>query len=166
MLVNPSGLVGHWMGADLNIEHLIGYLKFLFASKGLYASWDRLADISAAVDYLQKIKKEVGEVLGGYKGKTHTSPDTSDLVWKVANDVRELELLVFKLDRQRYPNDCASPVTDVLMKGEQKLKLSSLKTFNTKIRVFMSGYCIEDEVDDIPRADYAETVIGDDDTEE
>lgn len=27
MLVNPSGLAGHWMGTDMNIEHLIGYLK-------------------------------------------------------------------------------------------------------------------------------------------
>jgi len=39
--------------------------QFLFATKGLYASWDRLGDISAAVDYLQKIKKEVGIALGG-----------------------------------------------------------------------------------------------------
>ncbi len=27
MLVNPSGLSGHYMPIDLNIEHLIGYLK-------------------------------------------------------------------------------------------------------------------------------------------
>jgi hypothetical protein len=27
MLVNPSGLQGHFMGTDLNIEHLIRYLK-------------------------------------------------------------------------------------------------------------------------------------------
>lgn len=27
MLVNPSGLPGHAMGTDLNIEHLIRYLK-------------------------------------------------------------------------------------------------------------------------------------------
>jgi len=27
MLVNPSGLQGHAMGIDMNIEHLIGYLK-------------------------------------------------------------------------------------------------------------------------------------------
>ena len=27
MLVNPSGLPGHAMGIDLNIEHLIRYLK-------------------------------------------------------------------------------------------------------------------------------------------
>lgn len=27
MLVNPSGLPGHFMSIDMNIEHLIGYLK-------------------------------------------------------------------------------------------------------------------------------------------
>ena len=27
MLVNVSGLSGHFMPVDLNIEHLIGYLK-------------------------------------------------------------------------------------------------------------------------------------------
>jgi hypothetical protein len=27
MLVNPSGLQGHAMEIDMNIEHLIGYLK-------------------------------------------------------------------------------------------------------------------------------------------
>lgn len=27
MLVNPSGLKGHAMGIDMNIEHLIRYLK-------------------------------------------------------------------------------------------------------------------------------------------
>jgi hypothetical protein len=27
MLVNPSGILGHAMGIDMNIEHLIRYLK-------------------------------------------------------------------------------------------------------------------------------------------
>lgn len=27
MLVNPSGQDGHAMGIDMNIEHLIGYIK-------------------------------------------------------------------------------------------------------------------------------------------
>jgi hypothetical protein len=27
MIVNVSGLPGHFMAVDLNIEHLIGYLK-------------------------------------------------------------------------------------------------------------------------------------------
>jgi len=136
--------------------------QFLFASKGLYASWERLGDISAGVDHLQKIKKEIGEALGGYKGKTHTTPDISDLVWKVANDVREAELLIFKVHRDRYPNDCATPVVNILAKGEQKLKSSSLKTFNSKIRILKSGHFVDEEVDDIPVADYAERIVTED----
>jgi hypothetical protein len=34
MIVNVSGLPGHFMAADLNIEHLIGYLK---VQKAYYA---------------------------------------------------------------------------------------------------------------------------------
>jgi hypothetical protein len=33
MIVNVSGLSGHFMAVDLNIEHLIGYLK---VREGLY----------------------------------------------------------------------------------------------------------------------------------
>ena len=41
MLVNVSGIPGHAMGIDLNIEHLIGYLK-VFHSYSKFAS--RYAD--------------------------------------------------------------------------------------------------------------------------
>jgi hypothetical protein len=54
-------------------------------------------------------------------------------------------------------------VTNVLAKGEQKLKSASLKTFNTKVRILMSGYCVDDEVDDIPKVDYAEVQVEDND---
>jgi hypothetical protein len=56
MLVNISGLPGHTMAIDLNIEHLIGSLKALFALKGIYANWDWLGNLSAAINHLQKIK--------------------------------------------------------------------------------------------------------------
>jgi hypothetical protein len=32
MLVNPSGLLGHWIAIDMNIEHLIQYLKVCYIS--------------------------------------------------------------------------------------------------------------------------------------
>jgi hypothetical protein len=64
-----------------------------FVAKGLHSSWDKLGDISAAVLQLQNVKKQVTKALGAsYEGKTHTTPDTSMLVWKVANKVRELVL--------------------------------------------------------------------------
>lgn len=183
MLVNPSGCIGHWLAIDMNIEHLIRYLKvhcldtlhmlttltidqFLFAAKGLYASWDRLGDISAAVDYLQKIKKQVGIGLGRYGGTTHTTPDTSDLVWKVANKVKELELQIFKLQRQGHDNDTVKPVVDILAAGEQKLKSASLATFNKKVHTLINGHSVEEEVDEIPGVDYGDPIDNDDDGED
>jgi len=65
---------------DLNIEHIIGYLKvdqlmsncisltylsqFLFATKGLYSIWERLKNISSIIEFLQNIKKQMGASLG------------------------------------------------------------------------------------------------------
>ncbi|KIM76759.1 hypothetical protein PILCRDRAFT_39225, partial [Piloderma croceum F 1598] len=120
MLVNLSGHAGHWIAINMNIEHLIQYLKFLFAVKGLCSSWDGLADISAAVDYLQKIKNQVGVALRCYGGTKHTTPDTSSLVWKVA-------------DKQRHDNDAVKPIVDILAAGEWKIKSASLATFNKKV---------------------------------
>jgi len=182
MLVNPSGLEGHWMGIDMNIEHFIGYLKvssiisfkgtltcweqFLFSSKGLYAGWDTLGNISAAIEYLQKIKKQVGLALRGYRGSSHTTPDTSSLVWKVANNVKEAELLLFKIHREHHPNSDAKSVLNLLDEGEKKLRSSSLKTFNKKIHALNEGYDTSsfEEVDELSGPDFR-TVIEEDEGE-
>jgi hypothetical protein len=145
MLVNPSGLPGHWMGIDMNIEHLIRSLKFLFAAKGVRASWDRLGDISAGIDFINRIKKQVGLAMRGYRGQRHHDADTSDLLRKVAKNVREYELLSFKRDRERYPNISAKPATDILMEGKKKLRSSLVKTFNDKIRASLRGRMVDDE---------------------
>ncbi|KAF9218559.1 hypothetical protein BS17DRAFT_720326, partial [Gyrodon lividus] len=88
MLVNLTGLEGHCMPIDLNIEHLIRFLK-----ARVYASWDRLGDILATVDLLLHVKKQVGQALGiGYHGIIHTTPDTSACVNKIAHKVGELKL--------------------------------------------------------------------------
>ncbi|KAJ8461886.1 hypothetical protein ONZ45_g18133 [Pleurotus djamor] len=60
MLLNISGLPGHAMPVDLNIEHLIGYLKTLLVVKGLYSTWEHLGDASACIVQLQHLKKEMG----------------------------------------------------------------------------------------------------------
>jgi len=53
-----------------------------------------------------------------------------------------------------------------MAKGEQKLKSASLKTFNKKINTLLSGHCIDDEVDDIQAADYAEMTVDSSDTQD
>jgi hypothetical protein len=80
----------------------------------MYANWDRLGKISSGIIYLQKIKKQVALALRGYSSQSHTDPDTSDLVWRVANNVREHDLLLFKPARERYPNEEACYVVDAI----------------------------------------------------
>lgn len=163
MIVNMTGLPGHFMATDMNIEHIIRYLKvifyyhltevcdrldqqFLFKSHGLYSSWERLGDISASVDYLMKIKKAIGEALGRYQGSSHTNPNTSSLVWRVADKVRDV-----KLDSElpnRKGNEAAKSVTNAMVAGEKKLKSSTLKTFNQNVRKLIEGHTQIDDVED------------------
>ncbi|KAF8223885.1 hypothetical protein L208DRAFT_1411209, partial [Tricholoma matsutake] len=91
MIVNVLGLPGHAMGMDMNIKHIIRYLKALFIAKGIYANWERLGDISAAVNYLQLIKTKVARLMrANYQGSTHRTVDTSQLVWHIANKAHKL----------------------------------------------------------------------------
>jgi hypothetical protein len=124
-----------------------------FVAKGLRSSWDKLGDISAVVLQLQNVKKQVTKALGAsYEGKTHTTPDTSTLVWKVANEVRELALSKYQPGRKG--NDKQRLVTNLIDVGERKLLSSSLETFNKKLACMKAGHVDEMagmiEEDEIP----------------
>jgi hypothetical protein len=124
-----------------------------FVSKGLRSTWDRLGDISGAVIQLQNVKKQVTKALGAsYEGKTHTTPDTSALVWKIANEVRELVL--GKYQPSRKGNDKQRLVTNLIDVGERKLLSSTLETFNKKLAYMKAGNVDEmagmTEEDEIP----------------
>ncbi|KAF8119138.1 hypothetical protein EV363DRAFT_1412587 [Boletus edulis] len=139
------------MPIDLNIEHLIRFLKRFFAAKGVYATWDHLGDISAAVDLLQTARKQVGHGLGiAYQGIGHTTPDALPAINKVAYKVSELELHIFKPNG--LESDVVKPVVDTLAIGAQKLKTSTLATFNRKVRAMIAGEVFEGEEDEIPQA--------------
>ena len=74
--------------------------QLFFAAKGVYASWDHLGDISATVDLLQSVHKQVGHALEiAYHGITHTMPDMSAAINKIAYKVGELELHVSNANR-------------------------------------------------------------------
>ncbi|KAF8169077.1 hypothetical protein BJ912DRAFT_934026 [Pholiota molesta] len=136
MLVNPSGLPGRHMPIDMNIEHLIGYLKALFAAKGLYSNWERLGSISASINYLQLIKKRVTTSLGcGYQGSTHKTPDTSMLVFRITDRACELKLQEYVENREIQ----SKPVLDLHRIGYQKFGTASLAIFNKKINEYKSG---------------------------
>ena len=124
-----------------------------FVAKGLRSSWDRLGDISGAVIQLQNVKKQVTKALGAsYQGKTHTTPDTSILVRKVANDIAELSL--GKYQSGRKGNEKQKLVPNLIDVGEKKLMSSSLETFNKKLACMKAGNLDEvagiTEEDEIP----------------
>jgi hypothetical protein len=122
----------------------------LLTAKGLESTWDRLGDISAAIDYLNKIKKKVPSALSSsYQRCTHTTPDTSHLVWRVADKLRDEELQVFR--EKRVGNSKVKAVVDILATGEAKLKSSSLTSFNKKISAMVKGHVYDDEQDAIPQ---------------
>ena len=109
-----------------------------FVAKGLRSSWDRLGDISGAVIQLQNVKKQVTKALGAsYQGITHTTPDTSKLVRKVASEVRELSLSIYQPGRKG--NEKQKLVPNLIEVGERKLLSSSLETFNKKLACMKAG---------------------------
>lgn len=121
-------------------------------------TWDRLGDISATVALLQNVKKQVGRALGTtYSGTTHTTPDTSSSTWKVANKINELSLQVFTPDQEE--NDSVKPMVNILWEGEQKLKSSTLTTFNKKVQVMLAGGGFEPEEDELSAASFDLTDI-------
>ncbi|KAJ7803074.1 hypothetical protein B0H14DRAFT_2384908, partial [Mycena olivaceomarginata] len=160
MIFNMSGGRDKGQGVDMNMEHNIGKIKALctyanidqelFASKGVYGGWDRLANISAAIDVLDSIKTSMAASLGAsYNGTGHKDVDTSDLVWRVCRKARELDLNTAQVGREGK----ATP--DLLAVGEAVLKSSTLSTFNKKRRELLKGIVLgtEEDIDDIPTID-------------
>ncbi|KAK6978253.1 hypothetical protein R3P38DRAFT_3334302 [Favolaschia claudopus] len=118
---------GHCMAIDLNIEHLIGYLKNLLRVEGLDSTWDRLGNTSAAIART-------------YQSTGHTTPNTSHLVWRVQAKIAEEKLQVFEAGRAR----------NAQKKPAAKLKSSTLATFNKKTAALVAGLSFEEDEDECP----------------
>lgn len=133
-------------------RHLKLVQQLLFAAKGIYSTWERLGTLSAIVVLLRHIKKNMSANLSNrYQGRTHTTPDTSQSVWKVAHQIRELGLDKFKSGREG--NDSAKKTINILSLGEQRLKSSTLATFNKKVRRLHNGFNDKEaelDIDTIP----------------
>ncbi|KJA21727.1 hypothetical protein HYPSUDRAFT_112390, partial [Hypholoma sublateritium FD-334 SS-4] len=131
-LLNLSGLQGHSMPVDLNVEHIIGELKELLHAKGLEATWDRLGDVSLAIDYLNFIKRLVSVVMKlSHKNRSHSDVDTAHLVKKVADLAHEQGLQIFNPHHVENPQ--MNEVVNVLTTGMQKILSSTLATFNKRV---------------------------------
>ncbi|KAJ7735352.1 hypothetical protein B0H16DRAFT_1892288 [Mycena metata] len=145
MIVCISGCgPGHCTAIDMNIEHLIGYLKILLQAKGMTSTWDRLGNISAAIVHLQLVKKKISAALDtAYQSTGHTTPNTSHLVWRVQRRVHSEGLQ--ELQPHRTNNARGKLITDILKVGESKIKSSTLATFNKKLMAMIDGRRFEDE---------------------
>lgn len=123
-----------------------------FSSKGIYSNWDRLGNISACVHHIQALKKRVSKsVKASYQGSTHSDVDTTNLVWRIANKARELQLQV-KLSNRLGAT--VKSVMDLRKTGRQKFESVSLAQFNKKMDEMKSGIPVESEVDDIGPPDF------------
>lgn len=83
-----------------------------------------------------------------YRSTGHTTPDTSHLVWRVADKVCNKCLQVFQAKRQG--NATSKKVIDTLALGEAKLKSSSLATFNKRFCEMRDGRTFADKIDILP----------------
>lgn len=115
-------------------------------AKGVQSTWDRLGNISAAVDVLKKLKKQVALAMEtAYQGTKHKKPDIKPLVLRVAHKVHEEMLHSYKEDR--IGNKKTKPVPDIIFTGQSKLKSSSLSTFNRKVRGMVEGREYDEDVE-------------------
>ncbi|RXW14107.1 hypothetical protein EST38_g11748 [Candolleomyces aberdarensis] len=156
MIVNPSGIPGHCIATDTNMEYTIRdvkvcdfdvlILKFeynniiqeLITVKGLQGTWDHVSKVSAAITYLKEIKRKTAKSLNlPHQNKGHSDVKTAHLVQRVAAKVEEERLLEFKINR--LGNSRTTSVPDLMHEGAKKLKSSSLATFNKKFQDFVAG---------------------------
>lgn len=88
---------------------------------------------------LQSVKKQVTTALGClYQTSNHTDVDTSEIVWRVANKIREIGLDTFLSGRDN--NETAKKAVAILSAGGRLLKSSTIATFNKKVRRLNEGY--------------------------
>jgi hypothetical protein len=116
----------------------------------MYAGFERLGDVSAAVNLIEIVKERVSHELGGrYQSRSHTTPDTSDLVWRVYHRVVAIWDDNYKTPEGKPPK----ARTDLLAEGEKKLRKSSMATFNKKLATLAAGQEPEVEEDEIRRCE-------------
>jgi hypothetical protein len=126
------------MGTDRNIERHIGYIKIARPVRGKEHTWDRLGDLGACCGEMKNARDNMRENLGGtYLGSRHTTPDTSHLVWRVAEKVQDLGLHI--ADIYRPENKSVSLVKHTIRMGAKTLKSSTLKTWNKKLEARIQG---------------------------
>lgn len=112
---------------------------------------------SACLNEVKEIKEKFARTMDlPYQSKKHSDVDTSHLVWRVANKVREEGLQEFTPNRDG--NRRAKPVKDLLEEGRKTIQSSTLKTFNKKWRSFVEGHSFQPDEEDLSELDDAGTL--------
>ncbi|KAJ7280831.1 hypothetical protein C8J57DRAFT_1174450 [Mycena rebaudengoi] len=134
-LITTSGR--GYVGVDKNAEFNINFQKNFFASKGVHASWDLLADLSPNVPILRRLKTQFGEFLGApWQGITHTKVDTSTEVKKIKGKMREYRLEVSGVAGRR---ETEREAEDIIRTGGAKLKKTGMKTWEKGYTSFVNS---------------------------
>jgi hypothetical protein len=106
-----------------------------------------LGNVSACVNHLQSIKKQVCKsVKAGYQGSNHSDVDTSSLAWRVANRARDFKFQFENTNRDMLQMKFNA---DLRSTGRQKFESASLTTFNKKVQDLKAGNTGEGEMDEI-----------------
>ena len=110
----------------------------LIPKKGVDAAWDGLENYGPCIAEIEATKSTARTNLKyAYSGSSHKTPDTSSLVWKVANKVQDLQL--YEPHPDRDGNETLSMVKNLIQSGANRLKGSTLATFNKKLIDFADG---------------------------
>ncbi|EIW79497.1 hypothetical protein CONPUDRAFT_58071, partial [Coniophora puteana RWD-64-598 SS2] len=149
-IICPSGRgPGFCMAPDLNAEHGVDALKTLFLAKGVLGDWDRLGDGAACIMHAEAAKRKISSAFGlSYQSQTHTTPSTRALVFKVADKVKEHDLLT--ADSLRKNTHGVKPTVDLLNDGRARLRSQSIPAFNKRLELLQQGKEWTEDVDELP----------------
>ena len=116
-------------------------------SKGLHATWDQLADLGPTIPILRPLKTQFTRILGApWQGTTHTDPDVTPLLHRVASKAKDLELHIRKPKRITKKR-----TVDILAKGREELQKKGMKAFSKRWAAWIRGTgMVEDDEDEIP----------------
>ncbi|KAJ7744500.1 hypothetical protein DFH07DRAFT_963722 [Mycena maculata] len=134
-LISTNGRT--YVGVDKNAEFNINFQKHYFATKGLHASWDLLADLAPNIPLLRRLKTQFGEFLGApWQGTRHTKVDCSAQIAKVKSKMKEFKLHLPVVQGCRVTEN---EVVDVVEMGASVLRKSGMKAWSKSYTTWLNG---------------------------
>ncbi|KAJ7167409.1 hypothetical protein C8R43DRAFT_1121828 [Mycena crocata] len=134
-LISTSGRT--YVGVDKNAEFNINFQKNYYASRGVHASWDLLADLAPNVPILRRLKTQFGQFLGApWQGTHHTKADVSDQITKVKLKMAEFKLHLPVVAGRRVTDREAVDIVEV---GAVTLRKTGMKKWAKGYKTWLNG---------------------------